>query len=211
MDRELTSSNKRFLIERVKNTLQYHVIDSTALLTESTPAFAAYETFIAGMSTEVSMNTRLLVALSTYAGLGYVFGKGRDISKNFFRVTDKTSERFQQLHDALYTVAFNLALSPAFYLAAGETDAKKVAIGTACAMGLGAINGGPMGYAVDAFRDLTGLKESERVPELVRKQNSKLKKTLATILVGGAIALAAAIYSANQGAQNNQYPLSNIE
>jgi|SRR3989338_170065 len=197
--------NRSSLAEKVKDSLKYHVVDSTALLAESTPAFAAYETFIVGMSSEISMNTRLIVAGSTYAGLGYLYGKGRDISRKMFNVTDKTSERFQQLHDVLYTGAFNLAVSPAFYLTAGETDAKKIAIGTACAIGLGAINGGPMGYAVDTFRDLTGLRKSERLSKLVGRQNSKVKKGLAALLVGGAIALTAVVYSTKPDRQNIQY------
>lgn len=205
IEREDFTNDRNSLTGKVKDTLKYHLVDSTAILTESTPAFAAYETFIAGMSPEISMNTRLIASASAYAGLGYLYGKGRDISRKIFKITDKTNERIQQLHDSFYTGAFNSVVGPLFYLTAGETDAKKIAIGTACGIALGAVNGGPMGYAVDLFRDLTGLKESERIPELVRKQNSKIKKGLVALLVGSAIALTSAIYSAKSNQQTAQH------
>ena len=82
-------------------------------------------------------------------------------------------------------------------MASGARDAREITIGTAIAMGFGFVNGGPVGYAVDAFRDLTGLKDCKRpsYPDLLKRQNSKTKRGLATLLTAGAIALTAGIYA----------------
>ena len=67
-------------LKRIKKELKAHLVDSTALLAESTPVFAAFETGIAGMSDEISLNARLLATGLTYfGGMGYAYAKGRDI------------------------------------------------------------------------------------------------------------------------------------
>ncbi|KKR01798.1 MAG: hypothetical protein UT26_C0032G0007 [Microgenomates group bacterium GW2011_GWC1_39_12] len=203
---------KREYLKKGREAINNHLVDSTAILTESTPLFAAFETLAVGMSPEVSMNTRMIAAGSAYAGLGYIYGKGRDISRRLFRVTDKTSERYQHLHDSLYSGAFNLVLAPTIYFFAGEKDISKIAVGTACAIGLGSVNGGPIGYSIDLFRDLTGIKKSERIPKILRRQNSKVKKSLVALLVGGAIATTTGIYGLTADKKRDyQEPIAIVE
>lgn len=185
------------LAKKAKTVLTYHFIDSTAMLAETTPAFAAYEVFGAGMSREVSMNTRLIIAGLTLGGLGGLYGKGRDISRRVFHIDKETRESVQHLHDALYTSVFNVVISPPLYLAAGERDIKKIAIGTIGSIVLGLANGGPLGYTIDAFRDLTGLESSKRLPKLISEQSPTIKKSLAAILVAASLATTGLIYKAN--------------
>jgi hypothetical protein len=194
---------------KAKTALIYHLIDSTAMLTETTPTFAAYEVFAAGMSPQVSKNTRWIIAGATYGGLGWVYGKVRDISRKVFHINKETKERFKNLHDAVYTSAFNLVLSPPLYYAAGERDIEKIAIGTLCSIGLGLINGGPLGYTVDAFRDLTGLEQSERIPKLISKQSPAIKKSLATILVATSLATTGLIYKTYDAYHNSNHNKTN--
>jgi len=61
---------------KFRDNLKYHFVDSTALLVESTPVFAAFEIGIAGMSDEVSINARMLAV-----GLTYLGGMGVDLCK----------------------------------------------------------------------------------------------------------------------------------
>lgn len=199
------TENRTSLAEKVKDGLKYHIVDSTALMAFSTPVFAAFETSCAGMSNETSLNARLLAVGLTYAGMGRLFSKGLDVSRKLFKIKPETKEKMKQLHDAAYATAYNLVICPPFYYAAGVRDPEQIALGTAAGMGFALVVGGPMGYAVDAFRDLTGLKESERLPELVNKQNSRVKKGLAALLVGGAIALTAGIYSSTPNKNDSQY------
>ena len=94
-----------------------------------------------------------------------------------FKITDETREVFQYAHDIAYTAALNLLITPPLYAAsqmiAGEDlEPNKIAIGTLMATGLGAVNGGFLGYAVDVFRDLTGLVEVNRTsyPTLIKRK-----------------------------------------
>lgn len=183
--------------QRAKKRIKTHVVDSTALLSASNPLFAGFETMAAGMTNEESINTRCLAAVLTYAGMGRLFTKGMDVSREIFKIKPETSERLKQVHDTAYAMAYNAVISPAFYLAAGVRDVKPIMIGTACSVGLSLIAGGPMGYAVDAFRDLTGIKESERLPQLVRSQNRKVKLGLAGLLMAGSIYATSLVYDIN--------------
>ena len=101
------------------------------------------------------------------------------------------------MHDAAYLAAFNLVVAPLIYGASGAKNVKAIAIGTATAMGFGLVNGGLMGYAVDLFRDLTGLKECNRpsYPRLLRKQNPRIKQGLAALLTAAAMAVTVGIYA----------------
>ncbi len=192
--------SKENMFEKVKDNFTYHLVDSTALLAESIPIFAAFETGIAGMSNDVSINAKLIVAGLTYAGLGTALAKGRDWWRKTFKVGDTTTEIVQLLHDTAYMASFNLFASPTIYYASGSRDLEEIAIGTACSITLGSVNGGLLGYAIDTFRDLTGLKECERpsYPNFLKKQSPKVKKMIATGLVAGALGLTVGIYGLTQ-------------
>lgn len=194
-----------------------HLIDSTALLAESTPVFAAFETGLFGaaehigldrVSDEVSLNARLIAAGITYfGGMGYAYARGRDLSRRLFKVTETSRERVQGFHDAIYLGIFNLAVAPLIYVASGARDIKEIAFGTTVAIGLGLTNGAPLGFAVDMGRDLMGLKECNRslYPQLLKRRSSKIKKGLAALLTAGAIALTAGVYKMTPNNNNHSY------
>jgi len=191
-------------VKRAKENLLYHLVASTAMLAESTPLFVAFETQVAGMTNEVSLNTRLSIVSLTYLGLGYVYGLGRRYLRRAFGITEESRETKQTLHDTIYTATFNALISPPLYLIAGETDLEKIVIGTLCATGFGSINGSPLGYAVDSLEDLTSLKECNRpsYPAFLKKMNSKVKYGLAILLVTGSIGITSWVYSINPNKNN---------
>lgn len=189
-------------IKKIIGNLKYHVVDSTSMLAESHPVFSAFEVGIAKMSDTTSINARLLATGIAYAGMGYLFGKGRDLSRKFFKITDQTKEKIQHIHDIAYTAAFNLAIAPPMYavsqiLAKEDIDLRKIVIGSATATVFGAVNGSPMGYAVDVFRDLSGIKECNRpsYPNFLKRQSSKIKKGILTGLIAASIGAMGLIYS----------------
>ena len=61
------------LYEGSKRGIATHLSDSTALMAASTPAFAAFETFMAGMPYEKSVHARSLAVGLTFAGMGRLF------------------------------------------------------------------------------------------------------------------------------------------
>jgi hypothetical protein len=154
----------KHICREVKAGMPKHLVDSTALLTASNPFFSTFESMAAGMTNEDSIHARGVAAGLTYLGMGKLYIKGLEASRSLFKINRTTSEKLQHLHDAGYSIAYNLVISPPFYLIAGVRDPEKIAIGTATAVGLALVAGGPMGYVVDAFGDLTGLKPSDRVP-----------------------------------------------
>ena len=185
------------ILEKVKRGVRFHLVDSTALLAESTPVLAAFETGIAGMSVHVSLNARMLAAGLTYfGGTGYIYAKGRDLSRRVFRIQDDTKESRQHFHDSAYLGGFNLIFAPLLYLASGARDAKAIAIGTTTAVAFGLVNGGPMGYVVDVFRDLFGLKECHRssYPKCLKTQNPTVKMGLFALFTVVAMATTWFVY-----------------
>ena len=179
-----------------KNITSYFVDTSTIVL-ECQPLFAAYEVFIAGMSDSLSLHARVTGALCAFAGVGYFYGKGRDLSRGFFHIDSQSSERIQQGYDFLYGAGFNLVYSPFFYFLAGSRDVKEIALGCLGAVGIGAVNGAPMGFALDIARDLTGIKDCERkyYPAIIKKQSSGVKKGIALAFVAASFASVATMYA----------------
>ena len=185
---------KMGLLHKIKEGFTHHVLDSTAIMTESNPIFAASEVVVSGMSYDASLNARLFVTAGTFAGAGWLYGKGRDVWRKTFQVTDQTKERIQQIHDGVYAATFSTLTMPFVYLLSGAKDLKEIAIGTASAVAIGAVNGIPLGYSIDLFRDLTGLQSSARVPKLIQERSLVTKKSLAALLVGTSLGLTATVY-----------------
>ena len=196
-------------MKRLKDSLKYHLVDSTAILAESTPIFAAYETLLVGMSDDISLNARVIAGGLGYLGLATALSKGRDLWRKKFGIGNETKEKIQTIHDTLYLGAFNLVAGPLLYLAAGSSDLKEIAAATGLAILIGGANGAPLGYAIDLGRDLTGLRNCERpsYPESLKRMGSKTKMGLAALLTAGTIALTAGIYAAtpNEVPQETQY------
>lgn len=182
-------------LRNISSGLANHVVDSTAIITAINPVMSIVEKTINGMSNDVSINARILGTAMTFGGLGSVYSRGRDFSRKLFRVKASATEKAKQIHDTLYSMAYAVIISPPFYYAAGSRDLKEIVMGTLATVGVGTFFGGYMGYSIDAFRGLTGIEESERLPELVRKQNSYTQKGLAALLTAGSVGAMAAIYS----------------
>lgn len=168
--------------------------DSTAMNAACTPVFAALDTLVLKIPVETSINARLLAGGLTFAGLGYVVAKGRDAYRTLVGVTDETRERIQFIHDSLYVGLANIVVTPGSYYVSGVRDLEKIAWGTAMAIAFGVVSGGLMGYIIDAYRDLTGVKKSMRLPSFIRERTDAFKKGLATALVAASLGLTVGIY-----------------
>lgn len=184
-------------LSKIKTGLTRHFADSTALLTASNPVFSAFETLIAGMPDHVSQTARGIAAGLTYGGMGYLWGKGRDISRKIFHINQQSRERVQTFHDAAYSMGFTSIVSPLLYFSSGTRDFNEIAWGTASAALFGLVQGPLLGYAVDVGRDLTGLGECNRAsyPQIVKKQKRMAKKGLAVLLAAASIGAMAGIYA----------------
>ena len=175
--------------------IKEHLVNATALVIESTPPLAFLETFISGMSAEVSERARVIGSGLAYLGIGFLYEKGRKFSQKIFGVKKQTRESLQAIHDSLYTAGFSLAIVPPLYLVSGVTDLKELVLGTTTATLFGLVNGLPQGYSFDLLRDLTDIEKCERpsYPDFIKRLPKRIKYGLATLLVGTSIALTAGI------------------
>jgi hypothetical protein len=185
-------------LEKTVEEIKFHLSAATAMVSETSPIFAVYETGIAGMSYETSLHARLLAVGMIYGGFGFVYEKGRTLFRKMLKVKDDASEKIQGRVDSLYGLSFNILIGPPIYYICGAKNFKEIAIGTACSAIIGAVNGFPLGWTIDAYQDLTGLKECERksYPDLIKKQKPEIKKTIAVGLTAASIGITGLIYYA---------------
>lgn len=203
------------MVKKLKETIRYelkrHFCDSTAITTLFLPLHAFYETFGVGMSNAVSFNSRLMNTGLTYAFLGS-FTKIRDFSKErIFKIKESAREIYQYAHDGLFAATCIVGLKPLVYLASGETDWKKILFGTLGSVGIGSLLAGPTCHLVDIYRDLIGIRESERTPNFLQAQPPKIKKTIATAALSTSLALTGLIYIFNPIPQGRSYESSSTQ
>jgi len=179
--------------DKVKYELRRHFSDATAMNTFFTPIYAVMETQIAGMSNAVSINSRLFTAGVAYAGLASLT-KLRDASKKFFGITRKTREFVKYAHDIGFAIGLVSVVKPSIYLLSGETDWRKIAIGTGFGLALNAFAAGPALHFFDVHRDLMGVEKSERMPGFLRKKSGKVKKLVAAGLLAASVGISGTYY-----------------
>lgn len=182
-------------LKKIANGAKHYLVDNTGLLLASTPIYATMETLAAGMSSATSFESRFKAACLAYAGLGIVYTKGRDFSKKSFGIDENSTEKKHTLHDSLYNMGFNIALSIPIYLSSGA-DLEQAAKGAAGASLLGLVSGPINGYSIDTFRDFAGTKKSDRkMPKLIKNARKNTKRVLAAGLIAAAIGATAGVYS----------------
>lgn len=183
---------------KVGKFVRNHVVDTTGMLATTFPLCSAVEVFINRMSNQVSRGAKYFGAELSYAGLGFAFAKGRDVSRRVFGVNDQSSELVKGVHDGLYTAAFNVVATPFIYWAQGA-DFKEGLLGGVSMAVLSPVTGPLAGYGIDVMRDLTGLGECNRssYPDVVKNRSPAVKKGLAALLAAGSIAAMGGIYSLN--------------
>ncbi len=181
-------------LDKLLNNGKQYLSDCTAVAAVYTPAYALLEVGLAGMSHDLSLDARLVGLSSVYLGLGSVISLGRDYSRKLFDITSDSPGKIQKIHDTLYLAATALVSNPIFYFAVGARDLKEIVVGTVAGAALSAAVGSPMGYAIDWFRDLLGVKEAQRMPSSMKRCSSRVKKIIAAGLVAASVGLTGAVY-----------------
>ena len=184
---------------RVYRVLKQHAIDNTAGLAATHPIFATLETAVLNLSHEVSQKSRITASGLSYCVTGFLFVRGRDLSRRVFGITPEHSELKKGLHDFLYTAAFNAVVGPIIYRAGGA-DWEKTMYGTLIAMGISPFSGFVGGYAIDAARDLTGVVPPkvalpERLPARIRALPACVKRGLYALGIAAGLGLLSMVYA----------------
>jgi len=179
----------------VKRELPYHAVNSLAQLSLATPIFALYETTVANMTVEQSLNTRYWAAAITFAGVGYLDAKVRDYVRKKLKITDETEEKRQKKIDRRTKMVFNAARSGITYLLGLKgRDPTKLLRGVGLGVIYGRLFGAQSGYMMDLYRDLSGLTPSKRIPEKIRNLKLGTKRLLMAGLIATSIGTTAGIY-----------------
>lgn len=181
----------------LKDKLKKHLVDSTAVAAISNPAFSLLE-MAAGMSLDTSLNARLAGTTMTFLGMGSIYTLGMDLSRKLFKITDESHLNLKKVHDTVYSAAYCLAVSPAFYYISGSRDLKEIALGTLASAGIALATGGIVGYAIDAFRDFATIEKSNRLPRFIEKQSSSMKKGFIAIGIAASLTASNLIYNASE-------------
>lgn len=199
-------------IDKIVNASKQYFVDTTGSLLTSVPIYAAIETFVAGMSVEVSLESRLKIVAARYCGLGIIYAGCRDFSRKIFNVKKEDGESKKLIHDSAYTAMYNIPVAIAAYVSSGANSQQAIA-GTMCAFALGLVSGPLTGYNVDVFRDLMETRQSERTPSFIKNIGKFKRKILAASLIAASIFTTAGIYtlknhvssaSIEKSAQNNK-------
>src|SRR3989344_5837964 len=132
------------------------------------------------MSKQVSINSKLLAAGATYAGLGFLIKSGRDLSRKFFGIYTSSKERVQNIHDAIYFAAINIPINLGFYVSSGERDLYKIAVGTGIGVVMGAVLGPINGYVIAALAMTTGIYTIPSNTHSESRQTKNLAQTIDT-------------------------------
>ncbi|MDO8508544.1 MAG: hypothetical protein Q7S27_02565 [Nanoarchaeota archaeon] len=186
-------------IKKCEAWTKYTIVPAVAISTVTLPLMAAIEK-LAGFTTEASINARKVAFFLGLGGYYSLLAKGRDYSQKKFKPTNI------KLHDRLYFGMCGLLSLPAIYLPAkyisqqmGITppDFWSHTTTTAFSAGVGIFAGNMIGYSIDIFRDLTGIKKSERKlpPPYIKNAKQPIKHMIAASLFSSSIILMAGIYS----------------
>jgi len=181
--------------ERLKYEIAENFADATTMVSVTMPLNTGIELFGAGMSNAVSLNSRAYNLALAYGGLTRLV-KLRDYTKKKFNIDEKSSLA-RCAHDMAYGLTLGPLVKAGIYLAAGETDWKKIGIGVAGSMGIVGMLAVPLGWMVDVGRDLWGIKESPRTPKYLKNKSKGFKKAVAAGAFALGFAATAGMYTAN--------------
>ena len=172
-------------------------VESSAILILATPITVALETLAAGMTDEVSLKSRVGSVINIY-GLIPIAMKGRELTRKAAGITDQSSRKVRDLHDACYGLAYSAIIRPAIYLASGERDLEKILWGTLLTSAASfVIAPAALGY-VDVFKDLVGEEPSERTPKWLRNRSPAAKKCITGGLITTSAAATSLVYILTQ-------------
>jgi hypothetical protein len=184
------------------SVVKKNTIDATAMYVVATPIYAFAETFLLGLNDATSKGMRWFSIWTAYLGVASALSFGRDYSRKKLHITDESNELVQTTNDNTYSGSIGLVgliITPLVCKYFDVPESSQVFWTTVVETGLATTLVGALSYYnVDFFRDLTGLKESARVPTYLKNKSSGFKtRSLAAIMLLS-MGLTAGVYSVPQ-------------
>lgn len=177
-----------------KYELRKHLADATSISFLSLPIKSITDQ-IAGISDINSIEARAKITALNYMGFVQMM-RLRDYSKKKLGITKSPKKLFHYLHDIGFTLGICMPIQAGIYLSSGVDDWKKMATTLGISLGTLAVLSGPLGQAIDIYREITRVKKSRNTPKYFKKLNSSSRKKWATGLIVTSLALGGFLYSA---------------
>lgn len=167
--------------------------NSAGVATVALPMGALLETAVTGMSDVVSGQSRFYGALFTTVIVPSVLDL-REYSRNYFSANEGMRKK---VHDGLFYFTVGAAYKVVAYIASGENDIGRIALGTLLtSVGTSVVAPVLLG-AGDLFESAYG-----KISVNLSKKTKNIRKMAATAVLAGSIALTTAVYSKDWPAQN---------
>jgi hypothetical protein len=129
---------------------QTHLKTSIAVSAVNIPALSVLETRTAGVPDMASLDARLFGAGLLFGGVGYFFGKLREISSNTTNMTKGIKKR---IHDSIFTAGVYASLTPPVYTFLGINNREQIIDVTISIGSYGLFAGILTGYMIDLFNN----------------------------------------------------------
>jgi hypothetical protein len=189
------------LVKKIKNLgkkliAKETLVNTTAILVVANPPYAYNEVIHSGQSDLISIKTRLVATIVNYAGMGFLYERGRNYMRSKLGIKDNSNELVQTSTDAIYGSAFSVPLTIGFAFAAGERNPEVYESLVVANAYFGAVLGVASGYVIDIAKDLMGMGECNRFGYgPIRKQSEKIKRTIAAGMVAISLSSMGALYA----------------
>ena len=111
-------------------------------------------------------------------------------------IDENSPKKIQNRVDGLYGLVMSALVKPMIYLAAGETDPERIAIGTVFTMAVSYLLGPKILRFVDVFDESARGITSDKMYGWLKKKTKATRKALAAGYVAGMISIASLVYTA---------------
>lgn len=175
---------------------KHYIVDSIGNLVVGNIFYGVMERVFLGFAPDLFLKSRVTASALVFLGIGYIYGRGRDI---FYRLMDKyhllgtIKKPNIGVRDIVFGFIFSFFFNILIYTISGANFIELVK-GTIVGTIVGLFVGVPMGYSIDLFRDLLGVKKSQRIPVFIENLSLYLKYIFAFVLILVSIGILAILY-----------------
>jgi len=180
-------------MKSLTDILKNHLVDVVGGVSAGNPIYAVLETQVARIPIQKSINSKYSWFCLALIGAGSLYTKGRDYTMSKCKITNDSSLVYRLAHDAVYGPLFSLPSSLIMYVLAG-TEWEDIKASTWVNMKFALPVGIACGISIDIFRDLMGTKECKYLPNFIKNQKPRVKKTLGALYAAGSVAATMAFY-----------------
>ena len=168
--------------------------DFLAIAVATTPVYAVLEVHMFHMSVSTSAFARTLTVTALFLGLGQLICVCRDFSHRFFGLVPGSTKNIILVpHDLAFMALINGALAPIVYFLSDAT-ARQLLHGIFTAMAVSFVTGPLVGFSIDTFRELMGVKPVRRLPHRLAQISQRGRFVWAAFVVALSTLVVASSY-----------------